>query len=255
MIKFYKQVDISKSTLLLSVASCGMSANFSSAILIGMHNFENVGFLFSEYLNGYASYVNNEIKYNAEVYFNEQSRVVLIDFYAGASTYFRQKFFEELKNLIQTYSIGNVIIYGGISKTYTNDEELKSQIVQTYAITNNEAFDYQKYKIRNFADLVKMEDRKNIFSELKYVEHCGMAKKLVKFLFKNNIQFHYFFAFSGELFDPLAGLALYYSISHYLGFRTEATQYPKKVENISGLINKITTDFKLDPFWSLFLKE
>jgi len=257
MLKLWKNVDLKDSQLLLSFSSVGLSGNFASSILINNHNFENVGFLFSKYLLPYAG-INEEtgrINYNGQCYFNSEKKILLIDFHAGVPHHYRNLFCEEILLLCDKYCLKNITIYGGISKGYLNDEELRNINIQVYYLTNDEYFDGSKFGIKNFESLVKLEKKKKPLEETMYIEQCGVAKHLVKFLHKKKVMFYYFFVFSLELFDPSAGLALYFRLSNLLNLSLENLTVQKSEKNLTGLLENIEQKFKIEKTWKLFLKE
>lgn len=257
MLKFNQNVDIKGSTLLLSFASVGLTGNFASSILINNHDFVNIGFLFSHYLTAYAG-VNPEtgvINYNGQAYFNSSKKIVLINFFTGVSSHFRKQFSEELLQLYQNYSFTNIILYGGISKSYLNDEELRNTNLTVYHLTNDNETDDKKFNMKNFEKLVSLENKKKPLEELKFIERCGPAKHLVKFFAKNNTKFSYLFCFSSELFDPLAGIAVYYKLALILGFRNDDIVIPKNTKDPLTILDNFSNQFKVEPTWRLFLKE
>ena len=257
MLKLWKNVDLKDSHLLLSFSSVGLAGNFASSLIINNNSFENIGFLFSNYLAAYAG-VNLEtgmVNYNGQCYFNSERKILLINFQAGVPHHFRNLFCEELLQLYTKYSLRNLTIYGGISKGYLNDEELRNSNVQVYYLTNDESFDGKKFGVKNFENFVNMQNKKKPLQETIYIEQCGVAKHLVKFLYKKNVAFYYFFAFSLELFDPTAGLALYFKLSNILNFNQQDNVVQKSYNNMPGLLEKIEEKFKIEKTWKLFLKE
>jgi hypothetical protein len=257
MLKLWRNVELKDCHLLLSFSSVGLAGNFASSLLINNHNFENIGFLFSKYLSPYAG-VNEEtgkINYNGQCYLNSEKKILLINFQAGVPHHFRNLFCEELLQLSEKYSLRNITIYGGISKVYLNDEELRNVNIQVYYLTNDESFDGGKIGLKNFESLVKLENKKKALQETMYIEQCGVAKHLVKFLYKKKVPFYYFFAFSLELFDPSSGLALYFRLSNLLNFSQEGIMVQKREKNLSGLLDSIEEKFKIEKTWKLFLKE
>lgn len=257
MLKLWKNVDLKDSHLLLSFSSVGLSGNFASSLMINNHNFENIGFLFSNYLSPYAG-VNVEtgsLNYNGQCYFNQERKILLINFHTGVPHHFRNLFCEELLGIFNKYSMKNITVYGGISKGYLNDEELRNVNVQVYYLTNDETFDGKKFGIKNFENLVNMENKKKQLQEIMYIEQSGFAKHLVKFLNKKKVLFYYFFAFSLELFDPSAGLALYFKLAKMLNFTQEDNIVGKSENNMNGILEKIEGKYKIEPTWKLFLKE
>jgi predicted ATP-grasp superfamily ATP-dependent carboligase len=257
MIKFSKNVDISGSLLLLSFTSAGLAGNFASSILLNNNKFENVGFLFSHYLSSYVGLnpQNGSVLFNGQVYFNEEKKIVLINFHAGVAHHFRNDFCKELLEIHTKNQFRGVIIYGGIGKGFLNDEELRNTNVDVYYLTNEAQFNGSQYSMKSFESLVKLENKKKAFEEIKYLDKVGLAKHLVKFLNKNKVTFHYLFAYSSDLFDPLAGAAIYYKLSLLLGFSTENVVIPKYVGNLNSFLDKVESEFKIEPTWRLFLKE
>ena len=67
--------------------------------------------------------------------------------------------------------------------------------------------------------------------------------------------FYYFFVFSLELFDPSAGLALYFRLSNLLSLSLENLTVQKSEKNLTGLLENIEQKFKIEKTWKLFLKE
>lgn len=256
MIKFYNNVDISGSRLLLSFNSEGLAGNFASSLLINNNSFSNVGFMFSEYILPYASIKEDGVTgYNGEVYFNSTSRIVLINFFAGALHYFRNKFFSELVELCRTYSFDGIYFYGGISKQYVSDIDIRSKFIDVYYLTNDLNLSTRDTGMKNFEDLTRMENKKKNFEELKFIEKGGLCKHLVKFLAKNNVRFYYLFDFAGELFDPLAGFALYQKLLVLFNLTKENIRVEKSYEDMYTILNKLSALYKIESTWKLFLKE
>lgn len=256
MIKFYKQVDIKQSDLILAFNSAGLAGNFASSLLINNNSFENVGFLFSHYLSSYASNANDgQITYNAEVYFNQEKKTLLINFFAGVSHYFKDKFFEELMQIYETNQMGRLFIIGGIGKGYLNDEELRKAVIDTYYLTNDTSFNGESNGLKCFEKLAQISNKSKPLAELKYIDNSGTAKHLVKWLSRKNYKFYYLFVFSSALFDPLAGAALYFKLSQVLGLRSDSVTIPKNYENILKMMEELSKQLKIDPAWKLFLKE
>jgi predicted ATP-grasp superfamily ATP-dependent carboligase len=257
MIKFSKNVDIKGSQLLLSFTSVGLAGNFASSLLINNNKFENIGFLFSHYLSAYVGLnpQTGTALYNGQVYFNEEKKIVLINFHAGVAHHFRNDFCKELLDIYTSNSLTGIMIYGGIGRGFLNDEELRNPNVDVYYLTNDSQFDGTQYFLKNFENLVQLENKKKAFEEVKYLDKVGLAKHLIKFFNKKKVTFHYLFAFSSELFDPLAGLAVYYKLSLLLGLSKENNVIAKNVGNLNSFMNKVESQFKVEPTWRLFLKE
>lgn len=257
MIKFYKNADIKGSSLLLSFSSVGLTGNFASSLLINNNGFENVGFFFSHYLTPYVG-TNPETStalYNGQVYFNQEKHLVLINFHAGVAHHFRNDFCSELLSIYNQFSFKSILIYGGIGKEFANDEELRSKYVNVYYLTSEANFEGAKLNIKNFENLVNIENKKKPLEEVKYLEKCGIAKHLIKFLLKRNVVFHYIFAFSNELFDPLAGFAVYNKLTALLGLKSSDLEVPKYVDNVNRFLDDIEKNYKIEPAWKLFLEE
>ncbi len=257
MIKFTKQKDIKNSLLLLSFTSVGLTGNFASSLLINNNNFENIGFLFSHFLSPYAGFnpQTGSVLFNGQVYFNEEKKLLLINFHAGVPHHNRNKFSQELVELFQLYTMRGIIIYGGTAKSFMNDEELRNKNVEVYSLTNEANFDGTKYGIKNFESLVKLEDKKKPLEEIKYLDGIGTAKHLIKFFSKKAVTFHYFFSYSSELFDPLAGLVVYNRLSLLLGLGREVVNVPKYSESLVNFLEGVEKNYKIEPIWRLFLKE
>ena len=162
MIKFSNEIDIKGSALLLSFTSVGLTGNFASSILINNNNFESIGFLFSHYLAPYVT-INpetNSTMYNGQIYFNQEKKIVLINFHAGVPHHFRNEFCKELLDIHQNYAMRGFLIYGGIGKGYINDEELRRKVVGLYYLTNDDTFEGSKLNMKSFESLVKLENKK-----------------------------------------------------------------------------------------------
>jgi hypothetical protein len=257
MIKFTKQTDIKGSLLLLSFSSVGLTGNFASSLLLNNNNFQNIGFLFSQYVSAYAGFnaQTGAILLNGQVYFNQEKKILLINFHAGVPHHNRNKFSQEIVELFQQYTLSGIIIYGGTSQSFTNDEILRNKNVDVYFLTNDQSFEGEKFSMKNFENLVKLEDKKKPFEEIKYLEGIGTAKHLIKFLSKKCVVFHYFFAYSAELFDPIAGLALYNRLCLLLGIAKEAISIPRYNESLPNFLEELEKQYKFEPLWRLFLKE
>ena len=258
MLKFSKNVDLTNSLLLLSFTSAGLTGNFASSILINNHNFESIGFFFSHYLCPYVGKNpgSGGLLFNGQAYFNQDQKILLLNFHAGVPHHFRNEFASELLTLFSGNSMRGIIIYGGIGKNFLNDEELRLKEVSVYYLTNDKSFSGQNFGVKNFETLVNLENKKKFLEEVQYLDRCGVAKHLIKFFSKKNVTFHYFFAFSSELFDPLAGLALYYKISNILGFTQDGgVSVPKAVDNLNDFLDTVEKQFKIESTWRLFLKE
>ena len=257
MIKFTKQADIKGSLLLLSFTSVGLTGNFTSSLLMNNNHFENIGFLFSHYLHAYAG-LNEKtggVIFNGQVYFNEEKKFLLINFHAGVAHHNRNKFSQEIVEIFQQYTMRGIVIYGGTSKSLLNDEILLSKTVEVYYLTNQQSFNGESYSVKNFENLVKMEDKKKPFEEVKYLEGIGVAKHLIKFLSKKCVNFHYLFSYSNELFDPMAGLAVYNRLCLLLGLGTEILNVSNYNIDYSTFLEKLESQYKLEKTWKLFLRE
>jgi predicted ATP-grasp superfamily ATP-dependent carboligase len=257
MIKFTKHPDIKGSLLLLSFTSVGLTGNFASSLLLNNNNFQNIGFLFSQYLLAYAGFNQQTggVLLNGQVYFNEEKKILLINFHAGVSHHNRNKFSQEIVELFQQYTMRGIVIYGGSSHLFLNDELIRNKNVEVYFLTNDQSFEGERYSMKNFESLVKLEDKKKPFEEVKYLEGIGTAKHLIKFLSKKNVTFHYFFAYSAELFDPLAGMVVYNRLTLLLGIQTETVNIPKYSESLPTFLEGLEKKYKFEPIWRLFLKE
>jgi len=257
MLKTIKQVDISESILLISFTSVGLTGNFASSLLINNNSFENIGFFFSHYLSAYVGFnpQTNSPLYNGQVYFSKDKKITLLNFHAGVAHHFRNEFANEILKMFNDYKMKKIIIYGGIGKDFLNDEELRNPNVDVYYLTNDEQFDGKLSNIKNFETLVKIEDKKKPLEEVKYLDKVGIAKHLVKFLTKKNVNFIYLFAYSSELFDPIAALAVFYKLKLVLGLSNENVVIPKNGHNLNEFLDKIEKNYKFEQTWKLFLNE
>lgn len=257
MIKFTKQSDIKGSLLLLSFTSVGLTGNFASSLLINNNNFQNIGFLFSHYLSAYAGFneKTGSALFNGQIYFNEEKKIVLINFHAGVPHHNRNKFSQELIEIFQQYTMRGIVIYGGTSKSFLNDEVLRSKMVEVYYLTNHENFEGEIYSVKNFETLVKLEDKKKPLEEVKYLEGIGVARHIIKFLSKKFVKFHYLFSYSTELFDPLAGLSVYNRLCLLLGYDTQILNLANNTVDLSKFLENLETQYKIEKTWKLFLKE
>lgn len=257
MIKFHHDIDIKGSSLLLSFTSSGLTGNFASSVLLNNHNFECIGFFFSHFLSAYVGINpnNGSVIFNGQVYFNKEKRILLINFHSGVSYQFRNPFCLELLSLYEKYNLNKFLIYGGIGKGFTNDTELKNKNIDVYYLTNDTSLNPAKFNLKNFVDLVKLENKKKPLEEVKFLENSGIPRHLIKFLNKKCIPFNYLFAFSNELFDPLAGIAVYYKLGLILGFTNDDVVIPKYSESLNLFLENIESQFKIESTWKLFLKE
>lgn len=257
MFKLSQSIDLSGSRLYLSFTSAGYSANFASSLLINNNSFDRIGYLFTEFISPSVSYdeSSGNILFNGQVYYNESSKIVLINFIAGIPHHSRNKFSAQLVELIQKYSFSDIVIFSGISKDLVNSEELHNKNVDVYYMSNSENFDANKFSLRSFVDLIKMENKTKNLEEMKFIEKCGFSKHLCKYLNKRKINFLYIFAFSCDLFDPLAGLAIYYKLCLIAGFRNDAVRLDKNYADINLVLNSIEKELAIDASWRLFLKE
>lgn len=260
MINFYNDeiIDFSESDLLLAFSSAGMAGTFAASLIINNHPFENVGFFYSDNINNFAvNNSNGEAKYNGEVYYDKQDKIVLVNFIGGCFKETKKEFFTEIAEFHKNNKIRKLILFGGIGKDFLNDTVINSENVEVYFLSNEKAFNHQFHSMKSFEDLVNLDSKKNHLQEMKYIEKSGTAKSLAKFLHKNDVTFHYLFAYSADLFDPQAGLALYFRIAYMLKLKEEVSAIEKHKDNFTGYLEKLENEHKLkfEPHWKLFLKE
>jgi predicted ATP-grasp superfamily ATP-dependent carboligase len=171
MIKFYNNVDIKNADLLISFNSAGLSGNFASSLLINNNNFTKIGFYFSHYICAYASTGSNgQLTHNGEIYFNEEKKLLIINFFVGAQHYYMKKFFDEFMSFYKTYSLGRIIIYGGISSTYQNDEELRKKNIDVYYMTNENIL--IRMAISTIISLCIVMEYLILLRELLFIQNC-----------------------------------------------------------------------------------
>jgi predicted ATP-grasp superfamily ATP-dependent carboligase len=251
MIKFYKNVDIKNADLLISFNSAGLSGNFASSLLINNNNFTDIGFYFSHYLSAYASISENgKLTHNGEMYYNQEKNLLIMNFFVGVQHYYKKKFFDELMAFHKNYSLGRIIIYGGISSFYQNDEELRKKNIDVYYLSNDVTFKTEEMK--SFEKLVNIENKTKPLKELDYTAHAGSARNLVKYLDKNGIKYYYFMVYSYGIFDPSAGLVLYSKLSSWLGFPVEKYDIMKGI-NVGDLLRMIGDKLIYEDVWKAFI--
>ena len=260
MISFYnnEEINIQDTDLLLAFSSAGMSGTFAASLLINNHPFENIGFFHSEYINNFAvSNEKGETKYNGEVYYSKQDKITLINFIGGCFKDTKKLFFEEVGKFYQENKMNKLIIFGGIGKDFLNDTEINSKNVEVYFLSNDKCFNGQFHSMKSFENLVNIEDKKHHLQEMKFMEKTGTAKELAKYLHKNDLPFQYLFAYSEVLFDPQAGLALYFKLAFILNLKEEVKAIEKHKDNFLDYLEKLEKEhnLKFEPHWKLFLKE
>lgn len=82
------------------------------------------------------------------------------------------------------------ILYGGIAKNYQNDVESRNPNIETYYLSNDQAFTEEKFYVKNFENLVDLGQRKT-----RPLQGISLHRPLT-------INF-------SELFDPLSEIELF----------------------------------------------
>lgn len=253
MFSLNHSVNLNKPELIITVPSPGSSSTFAGDLLVHNNGFSKVGFFYSKYLSPVAG-VNfkGELLTNGELFFNENLNKLLLILRAGVASNLMSKFIEEVKSLLATYQISNIILLGSIILGgFNTDVEVNSKTINVYVISNQISLSLEKLGLLAFKRLNVSEEKKKDLEELDYVEGADFAVKLVKHFNKNKINFTYLLAFSGILFDPLAGFALYYKFLNVSGITSEE----KKVPRLERWDDKFVyaEGLKFDEAWSFYL--
>jgi hypothetical protein len=253
MIKFYKQIDLTGSDLLITFNSAGLSGNFAASLLIANNNFEHAGFLFSNNLSPFSlTGPNGTTIYNGEIYYNGEKSVTLINFTTGVSKQYRTAFFNELVGIYKAHSMKKIVVMSGIAKEYLNDTELKKTNVDVYYLSNDSGLVENNNGIVNFKGYLGLENKTKPLPELDYMSANGSARYLIKHLDKNGFTYSYLFVYSSLPFDPVAGYVLYNRICNLLTFTNEKVTLPKIISFATYLTN--LQGIKLDDTWKILMK-
>ena len=226
------------------------------------NNFNRVGFYYSQYL--YASIgldSKGRINYNAEVFYNEEKKIIMINLLATVRKEYIPKFYDEFFKLwITEYQVQNITLLGSMDNSYIKeDKELFNTNVDTFYISNSTEDLTTKYKLRKFANLLaengshdKSAKHKS-FEEFHLINGQSFIKKFIKLLNKSAINFTYVLVFGLGVFDPFGGLGLYNKACSMLGLSNKDEVVKRDLNDFTSFFK----DFKLkmEEGWLLYLKE
>lgn len=260
MLKLTKQVDISNSRLLVSSGVVGFASIISTKILSKKHNFEKIGFYFSEYLSSIVTvFPEDGIQFNGEAYFDESKKILLLVLSTNVPKYFTKKFFDEFDQFVAKNSISNVLFFAGIVPEYQNDSEITSKTISTYYISNDDEFigNLEKGGAKSFKNYCDLKSKKQKpVEEVHYASGIGLAYKYIKHQNKNKLKFNFIGAYIRSPLDILAGLTIYNTIAYLYGYTDKPAELLEKkydeIESKLKSISEVTRDWlvltKLDSY-------
>ena len=257
--KTSEKVIFSNTTLILFFAGKGNSTSFALSLLKSNQEFQNIGYLYSEYLSSSVNYSpdGKSLEFNGSFYFNSSKKLIILDLTGGIKSRELNEFVEELINFIKENKFSKIYIVGSSSKDNANDIDLVSKIINIYYLTNDseEKINCNMKTIKEAFKLSDEERKGKNYYEMSLLESCDSLKRVVQSLILEKIKFLLIFGFADPMFDPFCGLGLYKKLSLLLGF-TDKDEEVKKVEldNISILNSFEKEGIKIENYWKILFK-
>lgn len=250
--------SFNNSTLLLMLPGEGKSSQFCLSLLKQAYDFENVGYLYSEFTNYQAGYQSEEDmipSFNGQIYYNKTNNITILDFSYGIILSDIHWFYFELKNFVEENQFKDIYVLSSCSKDNCSDFELMSSNINVYSLQNNSQIE-QNCNLLSFKESYKINELNREgkqFKEMLCLEGCEEAQRLIQYLLIEKQKFIFIFVFADSLFDPLAGLSLFNKIRYILKLVQNDEKVLKNNLTKSDQLEEISKTIKISQKWKNYL--
>lgn len=246
------------STILIMLPGEGKSSQFCLSLLKQEYDIENVGYLYSEFMNYQAGYQAEEDSipsFNGQIYYYKTNHITILDLSYGINISKIHCFFFELKHFVEENKFKDIYVLSSCSRDNCSDFELMSTDINVYSLVNGSQIE-QNCNLLSFKDSYKINELSREgkkFKEMLCLEGCDEAQRLIQNFLIEKQKFIFLFVFADSLFDPLAGLSLFNKIRYLLKLVQNDEKVIKKNLPKSEQLEEISKTIKISQKWKNYL--